>query len=412
MPVQTVLWFTQPERFFKWCHRKNDPVTLRLAMNPTIVLTKEPELARRFLTLPPEVASPVEENAVMEPLLGSRSMLMVHEPDHTRLRQLAAPFFRREAVREQDDVIVELTQREVDSWPKSQPFPLLPRMRVLTLKIMLRVLFGLEESTRQKELAHAFERLLSAANAWIVPTWFRRDLPASPWRRFLRRKHYLDELLLAEVDRISDSGRASGVLAHLLHARDQGLLTREELLDQLVTLLVAGHETTATSLSWAFLFLAHNPPTPELVQDDQFLDNAVKETLRLRSVFQHTSRRLRQPLEVDRWTLPPGTSVGASLYMLHRRPDIYPEPELFRPDRWKLLQSAPASGAWIPFGGGNRRCLGALFTQFEMAVVLRTTFAKVRIRPARPTLEPVAVDSLVLVPKRGANITAHAYRTS
>jgi cytochrome P450 len=378
-------------------------------MHPTIVLTKEPELARRFLTLPPEVASPVEENAVIEPLLGSRSMLMVHEPDHARLRQLAAPFFRREAVREQEQVIVDLTRREVERWPKSQPFPLLPRMRALTLKIMLRVVFGLEESTRQTELAHAFDRLLSSANAWIVPTWFRRDLPASPWRRFVRNKQYLNGLLLAEVDRMSDSGCASGVLAHLLQARDQGLLTKDELLDQLVTLLVAGHETTATSLAWAFLFLAHHPPTPELLQDDQFLDNAVKETLRLRSVFQHASRRLRQPLELDRWTLPPGTSVGASLYMLHHRPDIYPEPEMFRPDRWKLLQSAAASGAWLPFGGGNRRCLGALFTQFEMAIVLRTALTEVRMRPTRQTLEPVAVDSLVLVPRYGGNIAADPY---
>jgi cytochrome P450 len=409
MPAQTVLWFTQPERFFSWCHRRNDPVTLRLAMHPTIVLTKEPELARRFLTLPPEVASPVEESAVMEPLLGSRSMLMVHEPDHARLRQLATPYFRREAVREQEEVIVDLTQREVESWPKSQPFPLLPRMRALTLKIILRVVFGLEESTRQTELAHAFDRLLSSANAWIVPTWFRRDLPASPWRRFVRNKQYLDELLLAEVDRISDSGGAGGALAHLLHARDQGLLTRDELLDQLVTLLVAGHETTATSLAWAFLFLAHQPPTPDLLQDDQFLDNAVKETLRLRSVFQHASRRLRQPIEVDRWTLPPGTSVGVSLYLLHRRPDVYPEPELFHPDRWKLLQSAAASGAWLPFGGGNRRCLGAHFAQFEMTTVLRTALTKVRMRPTRPTLEPVAVDSLVLVPRYGANIAADPY---
>jgi cytochrome P450 family 135 len=404
--VQVAMWMADPVRFLTWCHRRGDLVTVRLAMSPAIVLTSTPETARRFLTLPAEQASVVEENLVLEPLLGSRSMLMLDDPDHYRLRQMQSTFFRRDGARTYEDVITSLTQQEVDTWPRGQAFRVLPRMRALTLRVILHVVFGLEDSPRLAQLSEAFETLLAAANAWIVPVALRHDLPGSPWRRFRRHKRHLDELLLAEVNHIAATGQSGGVLAHLLQARCEQRLTTAELLDQLVTLLVAGHETTATSLAWAMQFLAHNRPMVERLHDDKFLDGVVKETLRLRPIFPYVSRRLREPLELDRWTLPAGIAVGASIYVLHRQSDVYTNPEEFRPDRWDHLNSAAARGAWMPFGGGSRRCLGALFAQLEMAAVLRSAFSQVRLRPARPVLEPPVLHAVTLVPKHGATVIA------
>jgi cytochrome P450 len=406
-----LLWLAQPVRFPAWCHRHGDPVTLRLASSPTVVVTREPELAWRFLTLPSDVATAAEENEILEPLLGSRSLLMRDGPDHVRLRHLLGPFFRGEEVKGHQAVIAEITRREVATWPRGQAFPLLPRMRALTLEVILRVVFGLGDSPRLMELRHALENLLGAGSSWLVPSWMRRDLPGSPWRRFVRSKARVDELLLAEVERLAADGRAAGVLAHLLQAREQGQLGQDELRDQLVTLLVAGHETTATSLAWSFELILRHPAAVERVRSagdsGAYLDAVVKETLRLRPVFRLASRRLRVPLEVDRWTIPPGVGVGTNVYMLHRHPGVYPEPEAFRPERH--LHSGSGSGsahAWLPFGGGIRRCLGAAFAQFEMGVVLRTVLEEVQLRPATSEPEPVALHAVALVPKHGARVIA------
>ena len=405
LAVQTMLWLAQPVRFPAWCHRHGDPVTLRLAGSPAVVVTREPELAWRFLTLPPEVATAAEENAILEPLLGSRSLLMLDGPDHVRLRHLLGPFFRGEEVRGHGPAIAGMTRREVASWPRGEAFPLLPRMRALTLEVILRVVFGLEDSPRLAELRSALAELLGAGSSWLVPSWMRRDVPGSPWRRFLRSKARVDELLLAEVDRIAAGGRAAGVLAHLLRARDQGRLSRVELKDQLITLLVAGHETTATSLAWSLDLLLRHPIGVERVRSERvgdagaYLDAVVRETLRLRPVFRLASRRLRVPLEVDRWTIPAGVGVGTNVYLLHRHPATYPDPEAFRPERH--LSRVPGH-AWLPFGGGVRRCLGAAFAQFEMAAVLRCVLDEVELRPAGPEPEPVALHAVALVPKHGA----------
>jgi cytochrome P450 len=402
--VQTLLWLAQPTAFPIWAARRyGDPHRLRLAFSGDLVLTADPTLVPGVLGLRPEVASAGEANALLAPLLGSRSLLMLDGPEHLRLRRLLGPPLRGEAMRAHRDLIVELTRRELARWPRRAPFPLLPRMRALTLEVILRVVFGLEAGPRLDLLRRLLVELLAMGSSWMVLPGTRLDLgPWSPWGRFVRLKARIDALLEEEIGERRRSGPGRGLLAELLADGNHGLAPGD-LRDQLLTLLVAGHETTATTLAWCFELLLRHPEAAERARtDERYLEAVVRETLRLRPIFRMASRRLRRTLELGPYRLPPGVSVGAAIYLAHRRPEIYPDPEGFHPERF--LHAAPETGAWIPFGGGIRRCLGAAFASFEMSVVVGTVLGSVRLRPASASPEPVALHAVVLVPGRGARV--------
>jgi cytochrome P450 len=382
--LQTALWLARPIEFPAWA----DP-----ALTPTV------------LGLRPEVASAGEANALLAPLLGTHSLLMLDGPEHLRLRRLLGPPFRGEAMRQYQAAIVDLTQREVARWPRRTPFPLLPRMRALTLEVILQVVFGLEVGPRLDLLRRLLAELLAMGSSWMVLPGTRWDLgPWSPWGRFLRRKAQVDALLEEEITERRRVGPGRGLLADLLADEAHGL-DLHQLRDQLLTLLVAGHETTATTLAWCFELLLRHPEATERARvDDRYLEAVVQETLRLRPIFRMTSRWLRRDLDLGPYRLPPGVSVGAAIYLTHHRPDLYPEPERFCPERF--LKAAPEPGAWIPFGGGLRRCLGAAFASFEMALVVRTVLASVQLRPASSAPEPISLHAVVLVPGYGARVVA------
>jgi cytochrome P450 family 135 len=404
MPLQTLIWFARPSWPARLPERYGDPMTLRLAIGPTMVVTADPSLAHRVLALPVDVATAGEDNRLLEPLLGPSSLLMRDGPDHVRLRHLLAPFLRGEQMRAHEEAVAELTRRQIAGWQAGGAFPLLPRMRALTLQVILRVVFGIQESPRLVELGRLVERVLTAGSSWLLPTWLRADVPGSPWRRFTRLKRQVDELLMTEIDALAAAGPRGGMLDDLLAAHRDGELSRVELRDQLVTLLVAGHETTATTLSWCVELLLRDPdalaevranPSREAVAD------VIRETLRLRPVFRLVSRRLKQPWELGGWRLEPGTSVAANVFALHRDARVYDDPEVFRPGRWR---GRPPGQAWLPFGGGVRRCLGAAFAQFEMEVILAILLSEVRLRPASDRPEPMALHAVTLIPKHGARV--------
>jgi cytochrome P450 len=280
-------------------------------------------------------------------------------------------------------------------------------MRALTFEVILRIVFGLEDEARVAELGELLRRLLALGSSWLVLPFMQHDLgPLSPWGRFVRLKARIDQFLVREVrERRADPslGTRDDVLSQLLQARDEdgNQLTDEELRDELMTLLVAGHETTATALAWCFDLVLRRPDlVGEVARSTKLADAVIRETLRLRAPFRLVSRRLVAPLQVGPYTLPAGVAVGVNVYLTHRRPEIHPDPEAFRPERF--LERQP--DAWVPFGGGVRRCLGASFAIFEMGVVLRTVLGRARLRPASPEPDPISLHAVILVPRNGVRV--------
>jgi cytochrome P450 len=404
--VQTALWLGRPVGYLEWCDRRyGDVFTLRLALGPPIVMVSEPALVERVLTLNAEEASTGEENAILAPLLGDRSVLMLDGPDHLRQRRLLLPFFHGERMRRQAGAIAAIVEASVAAWPRDRPFPLLPRMRDVTFEVILRVVFGLAESAELDNLRRSLRRLLRMGGSWMVVPALRLDLgPRSPWGRFVRLKAHVDALLRDQIARRRTGERdGDGVIDALLPEMDDA-----ELVDALMTVLVAGHETTATSLAWCFELLLRRPDLVERLRDEpeadsaRLLDAVIRETLRLRPVFRYTSRRLRRPRALGAHTAPAGAAAAASIYLAQRRPDRYDEPGAFRPERF--LEAGASGGAWIPFGGGIRRCLGASFVTFEMAVVIRMVLRLARLRPASNRPERVRLHAITMVPGRGARV--------
>ena len=406
--AQTLLLLSRPTSFLDSCARKfGDVFTLRLSSGPPTVVVTGPADVQRLWALMAEEAHTGEENAVLEPLLGPQSVLMLDGAEHLRQRRLLSQFFHGERMRRHGPVIAAITAEEVNRWPIETAFAVLPRLRAITFEVILRVVFGLEAGSAQlNRLRELLGRLLSLGSSWMVLPWLRRDLgPWSPWGRFVDAKRRVDEALIAEIRQRRAAGSGGDdALSMLL-----GTMTDGELRDELMTLLIAGHETTATALAWWFELVLRRPELVELLRAEaaaggppRLLEATIREALRLRPIFRFVSRRLQQPLEIAGRTLPAGVSVSANVYLTQRRHDLYPDPEAFRPERF--LDGSPEAGAWIPFGGGIRRCLGASFATYEMGVVIRTVLAGARLRPASPTPEPISLHAVTLVPRHGARV--------
>jgi cytochrome P450 len=325
-------------------------------------------------------------------------------------RKLLLPPFHGESVRRYVEVMAEATEREVARWPLGKKIELRPRMQAITLEVILRAVFGVRDGERMdlfRERIPPLGELTSVLN-WLP--FFDRDLggltPAARGRRALAA---VDELIYAEIaERRAAGDERDDVLSLLLAARheDGSAMTDIELRDELMTLLTAGHETTATGLAWAFERLLRTPRVLERLNDslddDDYLDAVVKETLRVRPVIVDVARKLTRDTEVAGWRLPAGTLVLPAIAVLHARPDLYDSPEEFRPERF--LDGGAESYAWIPFGGGVRRCIGASFAQVEMRTVLREVLRRVRLRAPSQRPERGVVRHVTVVPGRGCRV--------
>jgi cytochrome P450 len=412
MQVQTALWLGRPIGFMEWCARRyGDCFTLRLALSPVIVMVNDPAKIARIVSAPAASATGGEENSVLEPLLGPRSVLMLDGPEHLRQRKLLISSFVGERMRRHQATIAEITRREVAGWPSGTPFPLLERTRAITMEVILRIVFGLEDPARLSHLRGLVTRLLGTGGTLLIFPWARRDLgPRSPWGRFLRARAEVDRVLMAEIARRRAAPAGDDALGQMLLARDDDGrgLTDMEVRDELMTLLVAGHETTATTLAWCFELLLRNPEVLRRLEDELsrgselLLEGVLRETLRLRAPFRLFSRRLKEPMEVGRWLLPAGVALAGNIYLTHRNGATYEDPNAFRPERY--TERPPSGTAWVPFGGGYRRCLGASFATFEMATIVRTVLAGTQLRPADRRPEPVSLHAVILVPRHGVQV--------
>ena len=412
-PVQTYRFVRRPVEFFEGCaERYGDAFTLRLYGPGDVVLVSDPPSLKRLFAADGVNTIAPGRNIILRPLLGPQSVLLLDNgPEHLRRRKLMLPPFHGERMRAYEAVIAEAAERELGRWPRGEPFALHPSMQAITMEVIARAVFGVEDEGRRTELSSNLVEILSTTQSPLALGLSSRRLRRlPPWRRTAARIERTDEILADEIARRrSDRGLEDreDILSMLVAARfeDGTEMDDHEIRDQLMTLLLAGHETTATSLAWAFDLLFRRPDAMTRLResvdsgDEAYLDAVIDETLRLRPVVPFTGRLLREPATLGGHDLPEGAVVLAALYLAHMREDVYENARSFRPERF--LDGGPETFSWVPFGGGTRRCLGAAFAQFEMRVALRTILRAVELRPATDGPEPIVRRNVTLAPKHG-----------
>ena len=419
MPVQTVLLAATPHRWMPALRRRyGDVFALNTFPERRVVSVSAPEHIRTVFSGSATTFHAGEGNMVLRPVLGEHSVLTSDEDEHRRVRKLLMPPFHGTALRDYRTMVAELASAEVARWPVGTEFNSHTRMHALTLEVILRVVFGFSEGARLEELRVLLRRLvavgLSDLLGWHVPALQR----VGPWRRHAQLKARIDQLLYAEIDerrRAEDLGERTDVLSRLLAVSVDGdALSDEELRDQLITLLLAGHETTATALAWTFHELARLPAQHARATraadsgDTDYLEAVIKESMRLRPVIYMVTRKLTDDIELGGYRIPAGYTVLPTIGLVHADPAHYDNPELFRPERF--LEANPPSTTWLPFGGGVRRCLGAGFSLMEATVVLREVLSRYNLTAPRRRPEPPRPRHVTLVPGRGARIIAHERR--
>ncbi|HLL86052.1 MAG TPA: cytochrome P450 [Thermoleophilaceae bacterium] len=412
--MQTVAWWTRPIGFLERCRaRYGRRFTIRLLGQVPLIMLSDPHEVRELFTAPADVLHPGEGARILEPVVGRNSVILLDEDAHLEQRKLLLPAFHGEKMKRLERLVFEVAEREVGRWPRGQVVALHPRMQALTLEVILRAVFGLESGARLDALRERLTAILElgARPAGMLP-FLQRDLGRlTPWARFERLRAEADALIYDLIDerRARDEER-DDVLALLLEARheDGEPMSSHELRDELMTLLVAGHETTASELAWAFERLARSPSALDRLthevdagEDDAYLTATIQETLRRRPVLPNAAPRLvKQPVEIGGFSYPVGVCVVANAYLIHHDPHIYRDPYAFRPERF--LDEAPGTYTWIPFGGGRRRCLGASFATLEMKAVLRAVLARTEIRADADGRERARRRSITLSPRRAA----------
>ena len=358
---------------------------------------------------------PAGRRFALRPLVGSRSVLLQEGLEHLERRRLMLPAFHGERIRAYEDLVAEVAERELDQWPLGRPFALHPHMQRLTLEVILKAVFGVSDGERLERLRRLLRELLDATSTGMQLRMLARRLrDAGPIPAIRALTDEIDRELFAEISERRRDPAVSDrldVLSLLILARfeDGSAIEDRELRDQLMTLLVAGHETTATALAWTFDLLLRNPPAltrliAEVDEDqgDEYLRAVISESLRIRPVVPLAGRRIASELRADGFVLPPGTDVTPAIWLTHTRPDLYPEPLAFRPERF--LDKPPSTYGWIPFGGGVRRCLGAAFAEMEMRVLLRCVLRTRTPRAASANAERPTRRNVTLSPRHGTRI--------
>lgn len=411
MPVQTLRLVARPVQFLEACReRYGAAFTLKIARAGRMVFISDPpSLKALFGADRINVIAP-GRNVLLEPLLGKRSLLLIEGDEHLARRKLMLPPFHGERMRAYTEVMEEATEREVGSWPLGQPIRLHSSMQAITLEVIMRAVFGVAE----ERLDDLRDRLLAILAATTSPVAIGLTISSAErigaFHKTRRAIAEADEILYAEIAAHRaepDLASRTDILSMLISARDESGegMSDEELRDQLLTLLMAGHETTATALAWTFDLLFGNPEAMLRLLDEleagesEYLDAVIEEALRLRPVVPFVGRELRQDSELAGYELPSGTVVMPAIYLTHTDPELFPDPYAFRPERF--LERSTQTYSWIPFGGGTRRCIGATFAQFEMRIVLSTVLRLVALRGANDEPEQMVRRNVTLSPRHG-----------
>ncbi|MGK2868225.1 MAG: cytochrome P450 [Mycobacterium sp.] len=427
--IQAALMLKFWPRFVSTCRRRyGDVFTLRVASMGTVVYLAQPDDIKTVFGGDPSVYHAGEANSMLAGLLGSSSVLVVDDDEHRERRRVMLAPFRREAVARQTGLIARIAADNIATWPVGRAFSVAPKMSEITLEVILRTVIGAGDADRLARLRAIMPKLLSVGvwESLAINTPGLQRL--GPWRPFRERLREADRLLYAEIaERRADPDldARTDALAMMIRAGD---MTDEQLRDQLMTLLVAGHDTTATSLSWALERLTRHPAVLARAvraardgesgkgersdgesSQGEYLDAVCKEVLRIRPVVFDVGRILTEPTEVAGYRLPAGVMVAPGIGLVHRNPEQYADPDRFDPDR--MLGASLSPTTWLPFGGGNRRCLGANFALVEMAVVLREVLRRVDLDTSATAGERPRVKGVILIPHRGGRVRVRASRT-
>jgi cytochrome P450 len=417
--AQALMIARDPLRYSMRVYRRyGEPFTTSSPGFGTSVVFSTPELIQPILTGDPNIFHAGLANAPLRRVLGPWSLLILDRAPHMAQRKLLLPPFHGERLRQYAGLIAELAEREVTSWPVATPFVLQRRMEALTLDVILEVVFGIADDARKDELRLLLPQLVASGRQLIFwGTMLHRDIgPLRPQATFEARRDAVHALLSAEIaDRralsptqLAERGDILSMLVEATH-EDGTAMGDAEIRDELLTLVLAGHETTATALSWAMDLLLRHPVVLARVReehDDEYLDAVCKEVLRIRPIVPVVGRCVTEPVRIGEHELPAGVELAVGILITHHRPDLFPEPDRFRPERFLGESDVPSYG-WVPFGGGVRRCIGASFAQFEMATILRVLARSgARLAVRRP--EPVRATGVTLVPGRGVRLVREA----
>jgi cytochrome P450 len=422
--IQSIGFWTRPLAFLERCRaRYGTRFTIRLPLAPPFVMISEPGEVKQVFTASPDVLHPGEGARVLEPVVGTNSVILLDEAAHLEQRKLMLPAFHGEKMERLSDLIAEVAEREVAGWPRGEPIELGPRFQRLTMEIILRAVFGLDPGERLDALRERLSAMVAFGDRPVsllplppgrIQALLERHGPFADFRRF---QEEADALLFELIDeRRRENAERDDILSLLLEARheDGSPMSAQELRDELMTLLVAGHETTASTLAWTFERLVRLPAILARLSHeidgpdgDAYVTATVQEALRRRPVLPNAAPRLvKQPIEVGGWSYPIGVCLVPNAYLMHHDPEIYPDPYAFRPERF--LDESPGTYTWIPFGGGRRRCIGASFAMLEMKIVIRSVLAGQAVAPAGRGPERARRRNITITPGEGSRVTLSA----
>jgi cytochrome P450 len=416
--AQTFLIWRSPLAYLRHCRRRyGSRFTINVTSHPPLVYLSDQRDIKTMLAAPADVLAPGEGAGMIESLVGDGSFMLLEGQDHLCGRRIVLPPFHAEAVQEHAGLLAEVAAREVAKWPCGMPFALAPRLRALTLETLLRTIFGVSGHPAEDQLRELRDRLLAmltvTASAVFPEPLLRHGPGRRTWMRFLRRRAVVDELIYSIIAERARAGERSGdLLDRLLSARnpDGSAFTTRQVRDDLMSIILAGHETTASELAWAFQLLAHNPRvlgrlTNELDTGDgeEYLGATVMEVLRHRPVFLFAiPRAVKRPIEIGGFTYRPPAQLLGCIYLMHHDPALFPRPHEFRPERF--LDAHPMTHTWLPWGGGRKRCPGLHLATLEIKTVLRTVLATATVRPAARTMERPRWRSVIVTPHAGSRV--------
>ncbi len=418
--IQSIGFWKRPLGFLERCRaRYGRRFTIRLPMAPPFVMISDPAEIKQVFTAPPDVLHPGEGARVLEPVVGTNSVILLDEAAHMEQRKLMLPAFHGERMERLSDLIAEVAGREIASWPRGEPIRLGPRLQQLTLEIILRAVFGLDPGERLDTLRGNLSAMLAFGDRPISllpppPGRVARVLERhGPFAAFLRMQERADELLFELIDeRRRGQAERDDILSMLVEARheDESPMSPQELRDELMTLLVAGHETTASTLAWTFERLVRLPKVMARLTDeiagsdgDAYITATAQEALRRRPVLPNAAPRLvKRPVEVGDWSYPTDVCLVPNAYLVHHDPEIYSDPYVFRPERF--LDEPPGTYTWIPFGGGRRRCIGASFAMLEMKIVIHSILDAQAVAPVARGPEHARRRNITITPEAGSRV--------
>ena len=427
-PLLQVLRFNQRQIEFVFRARRELGEVFRMhgVIPGRPVITSHPDHVRSLFTAKPEEAPSLTGESPLRPVVGANSVLTAVGERHMRQRKLLLPSFHGEAVARYAQMIADAAEREIESWPVGQPFALAPRMQAITLDVIMAGIFGIEgrpaRGTPERGLRTATKKLV-AASTWPIAQVgelmnLGREEARGPLRAALAILDRPTYAVISQRRRAEDLDERSDILSLLLRAQtdDGETLSDREVRDELLTLVLAGHETTANSLAWTWERLVRTPDAYDRLRDavrsgeaaDDNVEAAITEGMRVRPVVPMVGRRVTVPWRLGRYAVPAGTPISMSILLLHHREDLYPEPFAFRPERW--LGRKPGTYEWIPFGGGIRRCLGATLAMAEQRVVLKAMTRRLDLEAAEPEPEHARHRNVTMIPARGARVVVRNRR--